>query len=252
MHSRKVETIRGWQWLVEGLELLMRRPGELVLMGLTCSIASWVLNFLPLVGWLAALILGPVFFGGLIYAAQRAVDGHEVVYPDLFAGFQDDGKTIRLITLGLVPLAAGVVGSIIGFAMGGLGLWALAQLVVFVLACIAWSLVVLSVPHIVFEETDVPASLRSGVDALLENFPAFGLFAGIVVVGCVLAFGLLSRLGLSLVHPILGGAVLALVACAALIAYKDLFARTEDEANPEPEVPDEAGPEDSTKEDDAS
>lgn len=242
MHSQRVETIRGWQWLIEGFELFMRRPGELILMGLTCSVASWLLNFLPFVGWLAALILGPVFFGGLMYAAQRTIDGHDVVYPDLFAGFQDDGKTVRLITLGLVPLAAGVLGSIVGFAMGGLGLWALAQLVMFLLACAAWAMVVLSVPQILFEEADVPASLRSGADALLENFPAFSLFAGIVVLSSVLAFGFLSRLGLSIVHPLLGGAIIVLVACATCVAYNDLFTGRKDadesgSQEPEPAAP---------------
>lgn len=226
MHSPRVETIRGWQWLVEGFELFMRRPGELILMGLTCSLASWLLNFLPWVGWLAALILGPVFLGGLIYAAQRVLDGHEVVYPDLFAGFQDDGKTVRLITLGLVPLAAGVLGAIVGFAMGGLGLWALAQLVIFLLACLAWIIVVLSVPQILFEDADVPASVHSGTDALLENYPAFGLFAGIVILSSVLAFGFLSRLGLSITQPVLGGAIIVLIACATCVAYNDLFSGT--------------------------
>jgi len=91
---------RGW-------ELLKANFGSIVGATLVVMIVACVANAIPILGYVAALLLGGVFNGGLYYFYIKKVRGQPTDMGDAFSGF----------TLALGPLIlTGVVVSLITFA----------------------------------------------------------------------------------------------------------------------------------------
>ena len=57
---RHVDINRGVEWIAGGFNLFMKKPGELIIAGLVLFIASFVLNFIPILGGGLATMLGVV------------------------------------------------------------------------------------------------------------------------------------------------------------------------------------------------
>lgn len=81
------------------------------------------LFFVPIVGNLAQVLLGPVFVGGLLLGCHALAQGRPLTFAHLFAGF-GEGRAGPLVILGLLTLLFSfVVGVLFAIAMlGGAGM----------------------------------------------------------------------------------------------------------------------------------
>ncbi len=86
-------------------------------LGLTIG-ATWIaivlaacVHFVPLLGWIAAIFLGPALFGGLQFLLIRRLRGQEVSVGDLFAAFNTSSTIIQMAIGGLV------IGVFVGLGM---------------------------------------------------------------------------------------------------------------------------------------
>jgi hypothetical protein len=95
---------RGWALVMANLPVL---AGATVL--------AWAigvgLGFLPIVGWVAVVLLGSVLHGGVFYIFIRRIRGEEVQLGDMFAGF--NVALLPLILAGLVAAALISVGFVL-------------------------------------------------------------------------------------------------------------------------------------------
>ncbi len=101
---RKVGLLAGWRWIAQGFALLRAAP--LPLLGMTlCWLAIVIaLNFIPLLGPLAATVFAPVLFGGFMLACHKLVQRQTITSAELFSARSGYGGALTL--LGLVYLAA--------------------------------------------------------------------------------------------------------------------------------------------------
>ena len=67
MRYGTVRASRGWEWLVQGWVCFLRSPGRWVILALLYLAVYFVLAWIPLLGQLAAFVLGPALVAGLVY-----------------------------------------------------------------------------------------------------------------------------------------------------------------------------------------
>lgn len=77
-------------------------------LGLTIG-ATWIalvlaicVHFVPLLGWIAAILLGPAIFGGLQFLLIRRLRGETVGIGDLFAAFNNSTTVVQMALGGVV------------------------------------------------------------------------------------------------------------------------------------------------------
>ncbi len=66
MQALKLPAARGWQWLVLGYALFRRQPALIGLMAMSYWMVLLVLNALPLIGPIAAILLTPGLSAGVM------------------------------------------------------------------------------------------------------------------------------------------------------------------------------------------
>ena len=121
--GRAVAAGRGWDWIVSGWELFKKQPGMWIGIMVVAMILFFVMAFIPLVGSLASMVLGPVFAGGVMLGCKALDEGGELEFGHLFAGFKD--KLGTLAAVGAIYLAAVVVIALVVGLVTGAGLFAL-------------------------------------------------------------------------------------------------------------------------------
>ena len=242
MSYRSVDAGRGVQWLVEAVQLVMRNPGVFLVQALILSVLMLVLNFIPLIGQVAALVLSPVLLAGMVYSLREADQGRNADVGQMFAGFQQPGKVVPLMLLCIPSIVGLVVMVILGFLfIGGSVIGAVASggndaagalaigggLLVFMLLAFVVSLaiaavVIFAVPRVMFDAEEPFAAMKESLSGSLANIAPL-LIASIIffIVGAIV-FVVLSLI------PILGSiaALLAIYAVGAglvYVAYKDVF-----------------------------
>lgn len=108
---------QGWSWIAEGFELFKASPGNWIGMIIVYIVIMFVLGFIPFLGSLATVILGPVFTGGFMIACRNMEQG-QPNFSDLFAGFQDKFGPLALVGLiyfiGVFVLSMVVFGVLFG------------------------------------------------------------------------------------------------------------------------------------------
>lgn len=98
MEMNKVNAGSGAQWLLDGLSLLRRHPGPLLVIGLLYGVLASIPILSVLVG-----ALGVVLMGGVLLAVRQADQGQSPGVAMLFAGFSS-GKIVRLLVLVLIAV----------------------------------------------------------------------------------------------------------------------------------------------------
>jgi hypothetical protein len=79
----------GWQWLQKGITHVRQRPGELFLLGNSYLFIMLVLGaFIPVLGPLLLIALGPVLNFGTMHIGQCLQQGHKVGPGHLFAALR--------------------------------------------------------------------------------------------------------------------------------------------------------------------
>ena len=116
---RKVPASAGAEWLLGGFGLLRRAPMALGLLGLIWGGLSALASVTGQL-WLSLLLalLGPILFGGLIYAAREVDQGRPAVPQNLLQGMRE-GKVLPLLAMLLPQIAALVALALLAVAMIG-------------------------------------------------------------------------------------------------------------------------------------
>lgn len=225
MSHQRVETGQGWNWYARGWEIFMKNPGIWIVLALILFVIYFVLNLIPLIGGLAAGLLAPALFGGLLYGARELDHDRSLEIPHLFQAFRDSDRTVPMVLLGLVPLAAGLVMGLVAvaFGVGVAGMAAVSGsggatagmaigggiiyfLMIVIMALVVGALMMFAVPRVMFGHAEPIAAVTDSVKACIANIGAFVVFALLYVVFAVLAtipFGL----GFLILMPVMAGAV---------------------------------------------
>lgn len=242
MSYRSVEAGRGVQWLVEAVQLVMRNPGVFLVQALILAVLMIVLNFIPVLGQVAGLVLSPVLLAGMVYSFREVDQGRDADVAQMFAGFQQPGKIGPLMMLSIPSIVGLVVmvvlaflfigGSIIGavasggndaagaMAIGG-GLLVF-MLLAFVVSLAIAAVVIFAVPRVMFDNAEPFAAMKESLSASLANIAPLLIFSIIFFIAAAIGFTVLSLV------PILGSivallAIYAIGAAVVYIAYKDVF-----------------------------
>lgn len=116
---RKVPASAGAEWLLGGFALLRRAPLALGLLGLIWGGLSALASVTGQL-WLSLVmaLLGPILFGGVIYAAREVDLGRTASPAHLLQGLRE-GKAVQLLAMLLPQIAALVLLALLLVAMIG-------------------------------------------------------------------------------------------------------------------------------------
>ncbi len=240
MSYRSVEPGRGIAWLTDAGQLVLKAPAVFLVQALILAVISLV----PVLGQLVMIVLGPAFLAGMVWSMREADQGRNPEIPQLFEGFTREGKIGALIALCLPAIAGAVLllvlgvlflgGALISAAFSGydagaataLGLGGgmlLYTLLALAVALAIYSLVVFSIPRVMFDGVEPFAAMRESLAASLANIGPLLIFSLVFFVAALIVLVVLSLV------PVLGTIVAyllihAVLAGAVYIAYRDVFA----------------------------
>lgn len=194
-----------WRWIVRGWQLFMKDPVIWAVLALMYIVSLFVLNTLPMLGTLLAALLTPVLLAGMLHGAQEVDAGRKLLPLHILQGFQQQGRLIQLVLLGLVPLSATLLQkAVLTFAIPQ----GLAALLGLMLSLAAACVLLYSLPQVMLENRQALEAVPRGLRVCLRQPLATGIFLGLALVLVVLALIPLG-LGLFVCLPILVGAMYA-------------------------------------------
>lgn len=244
MEARHVRTMRGLQWIVNGVYFFREAPLNMILMCLTYLLIGATLGLVPLLGGLIGTLTMPVFIAGIMVALRQLDLNKKLELEYLFIGFRQN--TAALITVGGIYLIGDVLIIGVFMLLGGdalVDMWLygkrfqeneLAAIMDDALSAILFSLLlvislIMSVWFapmlVIFEKMPPVLAMRISFFACLKNLFAFQLYFITLMILAVLA-AIPYGLGFILWFPVTFASV--------YISYKDIF-HYEDEIAPEPE-----------------
>ncbi|MDQ3618432.1 MAG: hypothetical protein M3374_06970 [Pseudomonadota bacterium] len=205
----KVPFNAGAEWLLGGFAMLRKAPMALGLLGLIWGGLSALATLSGQI-WLSFVIalLGPILFGGMIYAAREVDQGRSALPIHLLQGPRD-GKLPRLLAMLLPQIAALVVLAILLIAMfGGEQLQQMAQvlqqlqtnpdpqlagslptgrmlgwlLLAIVVGVAAGFFTFIAIPDVMFSDRGAFSAMAMSFRACLHNLPAVILMIVLIFV----------------------------------------------------------------------
>ncbi|MDQ8036966.1 MAG: BPSS1780 family membrane protein [Pedobacter sp.] len=237
--AARVDASRGVSWIGEGWALFKLAPALWIVALVILFAIQMVLGFLPLIGSIASLLIGPLFMAGLLAFAHGLAQGEEADLGRLFVGFRE--KTGPLVTVallyallivGVVVVAAVLIAVLLGagssafesndpeqivasLLAGGSGLLMLvvalvALAAIFLIAAAYWF-----APGLVFyTDLGAVAAMKASFAACLRNWLPFLLYS---IVGFFVLLGgtLALVIGLLVAVPVLMASYYA--------SFRDLF-----------------------------
>jgi len=236
--GRVLSPLRGFGWYGEAWRLFTVSPWAWIGIWLLFFLCVAVLSIVPLLGFIANALAGPIFIGGVMLAARSAERSGVVPVGQLFAAFGSHAGPLAL--LGILQLVAWIVIMIIGGLAGAtlvfstigiagstaptgpadlfsrtwlplLGMGLLVAIIYLPVAYATWFAAAL------VTQNDVPA-----VDALRMGF--VGTFRNVlpllVFLLCAAVLAVLASLPLLLGWFVLG----PLFLCALYVQYREIFA----------------------------
>jgi uncharacterized membrane protein len=237
---RAVDGGQGWNWIATAWDLFMKSPGVWIVNFILMMCIWFVLQFIPLIGQLAAHLLWPVFVGGLMLGCRALDRGESFEVAHLFAGFKTN--TSQLVMVGVFLVVAGLIivgivllvvmlaggGTLLAALWGGsaaavlaggtflvLGLFgmAVAMLLSIPLFMAAW----FAPPLIVFNNMAAVDAMRVSFNACLKNIVPF-LIYGLVMIILMIVASIPALLGWLALFPV--------IVASVYTGYRDIFAET--------------------------
>ncbi len=237
MNAGRVQVRQVAEWYRAGWALFKKNPAIWVLFTLIWVVLVFILWLMtPILGpiaWIVWWVMTPVLYGGYLLAARELEHGRTPVVRHLFQGLLEKDKRGRLLTIGVVTLAALVILFLVlgaGSQMGGgaidpghvrsLAEWINLFLRAFLMAMVS----AVSGMGLIYSSPLVLFTPIEGIEAVMASFEAcwnhwrvllafFGIFT-VLVFGAVLTLGL----GFLVVIPV--------AYCASYQSYKSLFAES--------------------------
>lgn len=240
MNAMRVDTGRGWGWIVEGWQLFASAPGIWIVILLIYFGVNFALSLIPLVGGLAYLLLSPVLTAGVLYGADRQARGETLEIGHLFRGFQDQGRMGPLVLLGLISLAGYVLMGLVavGFMVGGIatsgmalenleqnitpemieGLFGVGFMVLMLVELTLWAVMLMAmfyaIPLVMLGRQDAWPAVQDSIAACWINMGpllVFGLVSLVLAFIAIIPFGL----GFLILWPVM--------LCAMYASYREVF-----------------------------
>ena len=229
---------RGIHWISEGWRLFAAAPGMWIVAMLLWLGIQAVLGFVPFLGSLASLLLGPSFVVGLLAFAHGIAHGGKAELGALFVGFKDKlGPLIVLallyfvMILGIILVVGGLAVALLGgtqlfhagnleqtldavLSGGGLLIIVLLVLVLVVLIALVASAYWYAPGLVFFADQSAGAAMKQSFNACLRNWLPlliYGLIAVLISIIGALPLGL----GLLVVIPVL--------MASSYASFRDIF-----------------------------
>ena len=117
LEIRKLNAARGWLWVKQGYQLIMRNPLLSVVLALLCSLTMFVAFRIPVVGQFISLMLMPLLITGYMRVCRALEEDEPVKFSLLLAGFEKHTK--RLIALGGILMLGVLISSMTMILIGG-------------------------------------------------------------------------------------------------------------------------------------
>lgn len=209
---RRISAGRGWAWVVAAARMVLRWPGVFLPMGLIVA----AIQFVPMLGGLVLLIVGPALVAGSVTAAHTATTGGTPAVRQLFAMFQkrdarSEGLKLCLPLLAGKILAIGLLAAALLHHMdaagidvhavetnpqqalalltgGSMPVW-LALAVLIVLG--AWTFAVLAIPRVALEHEPAFTAMGHSVRQVWRNLAAWIVVVVVLVIGVAILTWLL-------------------------------------------------------------
>lgn len=218
----------GLAWIKEGFGIFKNNAGLWIAMMIVYMVLFIGISIIPIIGSIGAIILGPLFTGGLMVAARNSENG-SMEFGDLFAGFKDHFGSLAAV--GFIYFGLVLIPMIVMFGVGFGGLLGgdmategpdMASMTPFFVAGGVFMIILLPVmmglifspPLIIFHDMGAWSAYKKSMGAFMKNILPFIVFFIISMVLGILAlipFGL----GFLVVSP--------LIFCAMYCAYKAIF-----------------------------
>lgn len=229
--GRAVSAGRGWSWIAEGFDLFKRQPGMWIGIVLIFGLIVIAMAFIPILGSLAVMVLGPVFTAGIVIGCRALDEGGELQLGHLFAGFRERFGTLAAV--GALYLAAWIVIMLVVMLVTGASLFAMigsggdpaalavagTTLLLAVLIAMALSIPLLMAiwfapPLVAFNELGAVDAMKQSFSGCLKNIIPFLLYGVILFVLAIVA-SIPLALGWLVLGPTIAGSLYA--------AYRDIF-----------------------------
>ena len=117
MEIRKLNAARGWIWVKQGYQLIMRSPLLSITTALICALGIFLALLVPLIGPLLAIVLMPILLAGYMRICRALEEEQEVELTQMIAGFKL--HTASLISLGAFLMMGLLLASAIMVYLGG-------------------------------------------------------------------------------------------------------------------------------------
>ncbi|MGQ0653618.1 MAG: BPSS1780 family membrane protein [Betaproteobacteria bacterium] len=242
MAWRSVPAGHGWTWIAEGWALFMRNPAVWIVIGVVFTLIYVALHFLPVVGAMAALVLTPVFAGGVMLGCRALERRERLAFDHLFAGFRE--RVGALAGIGALYLGAAIViALVVGVATGGklfevlsgeldpaavaaaAGTLALAMLIMLALLVPVLMALWFAPCLVLFQGRGAVAAMAESFVACVANTVPFLLY-GLILLGLSIVASIPMGLGWLVLGP--------LTAASIYTGYRDIFVSGE-KAPPAPQ-----------------
>ncbi|MDZ7748438.1 MAG: BPSS1780 family membrane protein [Halofilum sp. (in: g-proteobacteria)] len=120
MTHQTVSAGSGWNWIAQGWGTFIKSALLWIVVALIFAVVYFVLSLVPIIGALAAALLAPALFGGMVYGARELEQGRALEVGHLFQAFRVGCAPAPWCCFGLVPLGAAIVmGLIMALVIGG-------------------------------------------------------------------------------------------------------------------------------------
>ena len=117
MEIRKLNAARGWTWVKQGYQLIMRNPLLSVTFALIGSLIMIAVLSIPPIGPLLAALMMPTMMVGYMRVCRALEEEEKVLFLHLFAGFRK--HSARLLALGGFLLLGMYISSMVILSLGG-------------------------------------------------------------------------------------------------------------------------------------
>lgn len=226
MEIKKLNAVRGWTWVKQGYQLIMRNPLMSISFALIGALAMFVALKVPVLGPLLALMLLPIVMAGYMRVCRALEEDEEVELTHLFEGFKK--HTARLVALGGFSMLGMIGASAVMVFIGGDALstlldgfkstsdpqmlvdamWtagsgvAFSLLVGFSLVCVLMLALQYAPMLIFFNDATPVAALRASLSGSFRNIVPYTLYSIIMQLVALVLSLLPFNLGLILLLPL--------------------------------------------------
>lgn len=122
---QKMNAARGWLWVKQGYQLIMRKPLLAIPLALTGSLVLMYILKFPMIGPIIGLVLMPIAITGYMRICRALEEDEAVQFSHLLAGFHKDAK--RLVALGGFLMLGVLISSMTMILIGGQALGTLLE-----------------------------------------------------------------------------------------------------------------------------